>query len=868
MSNGNNNNDGTYGGLFPSVGGALTPTAAVAKPSLSPSDITGPIIEEIAPGVSPNIVQMISKGKECLDPFITQQTFQDTSCKDYLLTEFGNYDSDPEFEPQFLKNKLELNPTIADKVRAKTGNFWTNHTITQSGIKKDAFSYFRKAFSDQVPVSIIFNPLDQPPDRSEEGLFHSTEEYIAFKADQLTFSEWVVPAANEEGNSLLINQQFLPQKYNVFLEGGEFSEITYEPMIDLESEFTDHTCLINAFYKLKEVNISASYMPTCYAEIKDQYNAYIEPYEKFISKDEVGEATLPNLYALYLMKQDGANEDFRNLITLNQDPKVAGTLGGKPRGEYFTKYAERRSQMTEASLQNIKDKYKNVIIPYGDIKNNILYNENANLFPMSVNINFKTDSRTEFAEVLKESQLSTVFLKYIVDLLEAPNDTLGILDVFEYGVEHAKRNVILKFDLTAFIGLIQSGEFFERFESNNAVFLGMLKDEPDINNLSDYSMILSLLSSIFSAKISEIVNKHFRTFCEVMAGKPAYSETVMYKICKYRGDEPIQRIFLPNSNEVDIHNYIDTQVKYGEVYTYKIFGYEMVIGNKYQYTDLQHEPQFQDIALAKVKQTPSVQLLETELFTRVLAVIDHPPVAPEINIVPFKGVNNKIRHLLNRSTGRIETHPIIIEEHEENFWTNYKILKDIAPDEPVVYKSDDIPKYFEVYRMLEKPEKYQDFSGHKIAKIRTDIDLETIQKAASATYDDAIRPNQKYYYMFRSLDVHNKVSLPTEVFEVEIIYDKGVVYPQIKAIELKKANTNIPNKVFKRFLKIKPTTSQLFFDEEKLSELDSAKDASNVKLGLVGESVWDKKFKLRLTSRQTGRKIDINFQFGHNHKPE
>ena len=319
---------------------------------------------------------------------------------------------------------------------------------------------------------------------------------------------------------------------------------------------------------------------------------------------------------------------------------------------------------------------------------------------------------------------------------------------------------------------------------------------------------------------------------------------------------------------MDIHNYIDTQVKYGEVYTYKIFGYEMVIGNKYQYTDLQHEPQFQDIALAKVKQTPSVQLLETELFTRVLAVIDHPPVAPEINIVPFKGVNNKIRHLLNRSTGRIETHPIIIEEHEENFWTNYKILKDIAPDEPVVYKSDDIPKYFEVYRMLEKPEKYQDFSGHKIAKIRTDIDLETIQKAASATYDDAIRPNQKYYYMFRSLDVHNKVSLPTEVFEVEIIYDKGVVYPQIKAIELKKVNMNVPNKVFKRFLKIKPTTSQLFFDEEKLSELDSAKDAHNVKLGLVDESVWNKKFKLRLTSRQTGRKVDINFQFGHNHRSD
>ena len=67
---------------------------------------------------------------------------------------------------------------------------------------------------------------------------------------------------------------------------------------------------------------------------------------------------------------------------------------------------------------------------------------------MSVNINFRTDSRTEFAEVLKQSQLSTTFMKYIVDLLETPNETLGIMDVVEYGVDRARRNVVRKFDLT------------------------------------------------------------------------------------------------------------------------------------------------------------------------------------------------------------------------------------------------------------------------------------------------------------------------------------------------------------------------------------------------------------------------------------
>jgi hypothetical protein len=119
--------------------------------------------------------------------------------------------------------------------------------------------------------------------------------------------------------------------------------------------------------------------------------------------------------------------------------------------------------------------------------------------------------------------------------------------------------------------------------------------------------------------------------------------------------------------------------------------------------------------------------------------------------------------------------------------------------------------------------------------------------------------------MFRSIDVHGNISLPTEVYEVEMIDDEGTIYPIIKAIELKEKNMNATSKAFKRFLKIKPATKQIFFNETGYNGLDTAPtDTSQLSLGLAEEeSAWGQRFKVRLTSRQTGKKIDINFQFDY-----
>jgi hypothetical protein len=63
---------------------------------------------------------------------------------------------------------------------------------------------------------------------------------------------------------------------------------------------------------------------------------------------------------------------------------------------------------------------------------------------------------------------------------------------------------------------------------------------------------------------------------------------------------------------------------------------------------------------------------------------------------------------------------------------------------------------------------------------------------------------------------------------------------------------------------------QRVLDFEKLQEqgVESTKNLKDVPLGVEEEQVWGKKFKVRLTSKNTGKKIDLNISFEHEHKTD
>jgi hypothetical protein len=251
-------------------------------------------------------------------------------------------------------------------------------------------------------------------------------------------------------------------------------------------------------------------------------------------------------------------------------------------------------------------------------------------------------------------------------------------------------------------------------------------------------------------------------------------------------------------------------------------------------------------------------------------ILDKPPVFPDVNIVPYKGINNKVLVNLNSSVGEYDMMPIAFNGEEEKEIGLLREAQKVAGTKPIKYKSDDTIAYggfFQIYRMEKKPETYKDFDKHLIQTIRTQAGL--LYSEAASIVDD-IKPNKKYYYTFRVVDVHGNSSNPTEVFEIEMIDDNGTVYFRQRVIELEPIENKMASAPLKKYVHIRPTLAQRVLDEDgmDLSNAESAFEYTygggkgmRPKLGMKDESVWSKKFKIRFTSKSTGKQIDLNVNF-------
>ena len=66
----------------------------------------------------------------------------------------------------------------------------------------------------------------------------------------------------------------------------------------------------------------------------------------------------------------------------------------------------------------------------------------------------------------------------------------------------------------------------------------------------------------------------------------------------------------------------------------------------------------------------------------------------------------------------------------------------------------------------------------------------------------------------------------------------------------------------KKYLQISPAYLQGILKHSGVDEKQQANTLlQEVQLGIRDEKTWGKRFKIRFTSRQTGRKIDLNVDF-------
>jgi len=286
-----------------------------------------------------------------------------------------------------------------------------------------------------------------------------------------------------------------------------------------------------------------------------------------------------------------------------------------------------------------------------------------------------------------------------------------------------------------------------------------------------------------------------------------------------------------------------------------------------------------------VKAEPELVLLEVPYFSKNDVVIyDSAPVAPELTIYPFKGVDNKVDLWFNTDLDQFAADYIpILTDDKKTFLKsqNYGRQHYYFSKEQLYFKSEqDDVKYYQLFRLDKAPRKFDDFADSRLMRIlRFANPLQKLDPELLLQYDhigesfiDDLIPNRDYYYMIRAVDYTGNVSNPSPIYHVRLDNDDGFINPIIdfydmEAREVNKLVTTSPK--FKKILSIAPAEDQMAVEIRKgavfgvgaLDEFIVGTPTGNDTQPLFYPLGGGKKFKVRITSLKTNKKVDLNISF-------
>tara|TARA_Y100000114_G_scaffold65238_1_gene59764 strand:+ start:4649 stop:6568 length:1920 start_codon:yes stop_codon:yes gene_type:complete len=566
-----------------------------------------------------------------------------------------------------------------------------------------------------------------------------------------------------------------------------------------------------------------------YADVNYEYNYFLNKYESITAN--IDENTLPSLN-YYLLHQVGymSEELFKDMFYFGSN-----SLSSAPNSErnflssqYFEDYA---SILINADTSNGRtgeeqlQKYVNdnrleieyisrgAIRVYADVENK------REMFPYFAKIHMTGMPKSQFAGILQEAGLGKMFVDFlimhrdnlsdeIVGITMTPMSLVSQASVYAYS--------IFQTHIQQHSGLSYSYEAGEQASTDSCSILeNAIRNQLGIARIDDY---------ISERKDSES------------------TETIAYKLEKRRDDGSIINVkyFLNHSDLEDFKMY-DTQVSYGKLYRYQIMAINLVFKDQVAY------------------------FVESNYYNDYITVLDSPPIQPDINIVTYRGVSDKILIMFNQMIDQKIEKPVLINPSDSPAFQGQWTAQKISPENPILFESDD-PTMFEMFRLEERPYSYQDFVNGKYIVVGE-------ENRTSAGYQDMIEPNKTYYYTFRSLDFHQHVSNPTEVYEFRLNKEGETLFPTLRIVDFKpKSPPTQKNISFKKYLKIGLAPSHYQLPESVTSQIQNISQNDKIQIGTNEDdnllvdttSTNPRKFKFRIRSKNTGKLIDVNITFKKN----
>jgi hypothetical protein len=659
----------------------------------------------------------------------------------------------------------------------------------------------------------------------------------------------------------------------------------------------------------------------------------------------------------------GTYIDINNLFTLNHDAlrsdlevshaeRLELLTNSKTAYDYsflcttYLTSAFAQSSVLSSSFAVADDKYKNILFDYDIIEELYISGDierHKDYFPYYVKISIPLDDTGDFYDAIKENDYSAKFinnlsLAFRSRLRGVPKEDLTVKQVAEmydvpsmaasqfvndasridtsYGsYDYSFDSTIATIDYAKF--LVQSRNSMPR-PTPSSICMGPTNAHRPMedNNNNGYSYLNSISSNNMISKlvahVSSSSNFNVSSIEDIYSNNSSENETLAYRIAKSGKEGHIQNYWIMNYS-MDDYNFYDTQVKYGESYTYEVYAYKLMQGFRYSYSDIRVSKQlgceedgrygleFQAGGIAvdqlldpsggkaqdlneyvTIAQLISVYPYLADMYVSCepfLSICEIPVAQKNITITdnwPAKA-HAKAYHILDQSQtigfkiysgDHISTtYGAVLSTEEEQARAKYLFSKNILNSEKVGHETVSTQDYVQVFRLSQKPTALSDFSDALVATLNLKSENEERSEYPYKTtfYENIIKTNKKYYYLFRTVNELGVIGHLSEVYQVELVDDGGYVYSVFKVLK----ESDLPEKVelqtsvpVKKLLQFIPTMQHTEIDYESFdTSLEAGSQIEQMSIGYASDPIWDKTFKIRLISKKTGKKLDLNITY-------
>jgi hypothetical protein len=601
------------------------------------------------------------------------------------------------------------------------------------------------------------------------------------------------------------------------IPGSFYSKSSFQNFI---SNGTSNKRIANHYtYYEKTQNIKDNNQTDYYHYFKSKYCNFYSQYEKNFFG--LSERLFPNYYV--------ESSDRQNIKTLRKNINSLTFL-------------EEQYNINS----NVEPRMRNFIID-----NPKSTQANLEYYPMYIEFGFYNNSGGELLKALNDLGLMNVLIQNYIDNTNVSRESFEFKNVSETSEVITLDN----YPVFSLLDWVQNQDYEINLEDK--IFLNTE------NNNSFYTFRIS--KNILNGILNKMCKDKTRKYDEIINNKTSYNEVLFYKIDKYVGNiigTPVQTLWI--TSEEEAIKYVDTQVKEGQIYSYDAKAVLAVFGNRYQFSNVvvdQETKQYE--AKIDVINDSSIQLVEVPYFTEKYVALQPPPMTPEINIYTKKNSDNFVYIHFNKNIGTNTDDFIRIEQADTSQQEKIEMIAFNNASNMGFYESGDKEEYFELYRLTSPPKNYSDFANNKIMDAKLYLD-NTKQNPSRVTIKDKILANNKFYYMMRAVNLHSTKSNPTIVYEVELIKDSDG-----SMVSVKQYHFPIPpqyqSKInFSSLFQIDPVFEQTLFNnaQDSLFNASSATNKlNNIKLGMSNDSIWGKTFKIRVTSKSTGKIMDFNINF-------